>query len=823
MSTPGPDGLPALFRAGDIGVSSEWRDITYDWAPILTADGVFIYSYLRDMFDNQRMLRPFILDPDGPTKQRIQRILGRRTGWAIQGPEYLLSTVGLVHVEVQYGSSGDIERPHHTAATYYVVGRLDHPVLDWKMLERVLDALLVALEPAAADPLGATRQKDAQAALRSLGQAGMLQNTDPEDLFDPDGAWPSLLPALIQDERWARLFAHLHGVDALQPYRQQARAWVEWSQRRAARLMQENRAIANQLLSAQRRYPRGGGHNGTPGIPNTSPGAGVPAVPGTDAAGTGVPGTTERGSSMPGTIASSCVPEGLAVTQTPDVSAESPQSPQGLAVTRRPLGTGGEEAQQQRESQEQVDVSAESLLRDLIIMPWSHETSNPPFGETPIQSIGGTRLARSLIEPAVGDIPLVAPHIRDDELSSTRHDSHFWQAVQQILYGGQQRYAYTEGEKKAAYRLFKRTNTPIGVVLAALRAVMSLPESLRPRRFGDALKLPVFHQCVQQALSLVQARGSAESSAIWPQFLQAYRSIGQTTSLRDVSVPEYHVLKALFERQPDECWEVLQRAEQAATPPQLSVAYLRRAISNNQQAAARRALQPADPCATRRPPGTRAKAASVPEALQDVPAPSDARRLLLEREGVNPAILTAAITQEQIEAWIAEADVRRAEIKDRAAWLAWGIRSGHLPQDHPKLPRGPQRAGVSGAQTLAPGLCACGRYTGGGLCPACAVPAADQQPQAAGSKQAEQPQQVWHVALDSLRKHLPYSEFETWIRETSLVQLEDQQAIVGTPNIFARDKLQESYAPLIADTLHTLLGFPVQVAVVLDSRLSYYR
>ncbi len=160
---------PALFRAGDIGVSSEWRDITYDWSPLLTADGVFIYSYLRDSFDNQRMLRPFILDPDGPTKQRIQRVLGRKSAYAVQGPEYLLETVGLLHVEVQRGPSADPERLQYTTTTYYVVGRLDHPVLDWQMLERVLQALMIALDEPSAE-LGVTeQQRKAQAALRSLG------------------------------------------------------------------------------------------------------------------------------------------------------------------------------------------------------------------------------------------------------------------------------------------------------------------------------------------------------------------------------------------------------------------------------------------------------------------------------------------------------------------------------------------------------------------------------------------------------------------------------------------------------------------------------
>ncbi len=253
MLTPGPEVVPALFRAGDIGVSSEWRDLTYDWWPLLTADGVFTYSYLRDIFDKQRTLRPFILNPEGPPKQRIQRVLQRKTEYGVQGPEYLLETVGLVYVEVQRGPSSDPARPRHTTVTSYAVGYLERAVLDWRMVERVLDALMPGLAaPAAEEQLG-RRQRRAQAATRSLALAGMLQNEDPEYLFEPDGAWVSLLPRLIQDERWAALFAHAHGVEALAAYRQQARAWVELARRRTERLTQENNAIRDQLLAAQRR------------------------------------------------------------------------------------------------------------------------------------------------------------------------------------------------------------------------------------------------------------------------------------------------------------------------------------------------------------------------------------------------------------------------------------------------------------------------------------------------------------------------------------------------------------------------------------------
>ncbi|MBV9790343.1 MAG: hypothetical protein JOZ51_19285, partial [Chloroflexi bacterium] len=710
-------------------------------------------------------------------------------------------------------------------AAYYVVGRLDHPVLDWAMLERVLNALMVALEQPGTDPIAVSRQKDAQAALRSLGLAGMLQNIDPDDLFDPDGAWPSLLPALLHDPRWIELFTHLHGSEALQPYRQQVRAWVEWSQRRAARLMQENRAIADQLLAAQRRNPRGGGQSGSPAqTPNSYPTAAETSA-GTHAAQRMTPANTafmsfdDEADNVPVGMqvnqAPFVVPEGSGVNRGPE--QESLLSLRGLEVTERPSETPPRSSHGQGMIERSSGVPDESLRRNQISLPcWGQESSNPKPPETftspeivrPTETRSSTRAAveRSIHEPE--EPPPIAPHLRDDELSTTRQDGHFWQSVQQILYGDLQRYAYTEGEKKAAYRLFKRTETPVGVVLAALRAVMSLPQGQRPARFGEALKLMVFHRCVQQALSLIQAR-TAEDAATWSQFLRSYRSIGHAGGLRDVSVPEYHVLKALFEHQPTECWEVLQRAEQAAQPPQLSVAYLRRAISNNQQAAALRALQPDDfGPACRRVPGkdrvpAKNRARRVPEPVLEESLAIDPRRELLERENINPAILTKAITVEQIQGWIAEADARQAEIKDRAAWLAWGIRSGRLPHDHPKLPPSSAQS-QRGSAASAPSPVS--------------TPAAQGHTSEAASPQSPD---VWQRALAQLRQQLPYGEFETWIKETSLIQVDEQQAIVGTPNIFARDKLTETYAPLIADTLRTLLGCPVQVAVVLDSRLVY--
>ncbi|HEY0601522.1 MAG TPA: chromosomal replication initiator protein DnaA [Herpetosiphonaceae bacterium] len=77
--------------------------------------------------------------------------------------------------------------------------------------------------------------------------------------------------------------------------------------------------------------------------------------------------------------------------------------------------------------------------------------------------------------------------------------------------------------------------------------------------------------------------------------------------------------------------------------------------------------------------------------------------------------------------------------------------------------------------------------------------------------------QIWQAALGDLQLQLPRSEFDTWIKETTLVDLADNQAIIGTPNIFAREKLEGRYVNPIRDALHTILGYPVQIQVVIGN------
>lgn len=77
--------------------------------------------------------------------------------------------------------------------------------------------------------------------------------------------------------------------------------------------------------------------------------------------------------------------------------------------------------------------------------------------------------------------------------------------------------------------------------------------------------------------------------------------------------------------------------------------------------------------------------------------------------------------------------------------------------------------------------------------------------------------QIWQAALGDLQLQLPRSEFDTWIAETTLVDLANDQAIIGTSNIFAREKLEGRYVRPIRDVLQTIVGYPVQVQVVIGA------
>ena len=74
--------------------------------------------------------------------------------------------------------------------------------------------------------------------------------------------------------------------------------------------------------------------------------------------------------------------------------------------------------------------------------------------------------------------------------------------------------------------------------------------------------------------------------------------------------------------------------------------------------------------------------------------------------------------------------------------------------------------------------------------------------------------QVWRAALGELQVSLSPANFETWLKDTQLVEIEDNRYRISAPNGFARDWLDNRYRPLISQTLARVVGGSVQVEFI---------
>ena len=71
--------------------------------------------------------------------------------------------------------------------------------------------------------------------------------------------------------------------------------------------------------------------------------------------------------------------------------------------------------------------------------------------------------------------------------------------------------------------------------------------------------------------------------------------------------------------------------------------------------------------------------------------------------------------------------------------------------------------------------------------------------------------QVWRAALGELQVSLSPANFETWLRDTQLVDVDEQRFRIAVPNGFAKDWLENRYRSLISQTLARIVGYSVQV------------
>lgn len=71
--------------------------------------------------------------------------------------------------------------------------------------------------------------------------------------------------------------------------------------------------------------------------------------------------------------------------------------------------------------------------------------------------------------------------------------------------------------------------------------------------------------------------------------------------------------------------------------------------------------------------------------------------------------------------------------------------------------------------------------------------------------------QVWRATLGELQVSLSQANYETWLKDTALVAVDEERFTVAVPNGFAKDWLENRYKSLIAQTLARVVGYSVNV------------
>ncbi|MDS1029830.1 chromosomal replication initiator protein DnaA [Bacillota bacterium LX-D] len=81
--------------------------------------------------------------------------------------------------------------------------------------------------------------------------------------------------------------------------------------------------------------------------------------------------------------------------------------------------------------------------------------------------------------------------------------------------------------------------------------------------------------------------------------------------------------------------------------------------------------------------------------------------------------------------------------------------------------------------------------------------------------------EIWGKTLDILENELSKPSFETWLKSTQLLDLDEHKATIGVPNEFAKDWLKDRYYNLIKNTIQLIVDQDIELNFVLPSAKEY--
>ncbi|HIC88687.1 MAG TPA: chromosomal replication initiator protein DnaA, partial [Anaerolineae bacterium] len=82
----------------------------------------------------------------------------------------------------------------------------------------------------------------------------------------------------------------------------------------------------------------------------------------------------------------------------------------------------------------------------------------------------------------------------------------------------------------------------------------------------------------------------------------------------------------------------------------------------------------------------------------------------------------------------------------------------------------------------------------------------------------QQSEEIWQAVLGELQLQMTRATFDTWVRDTRLVAYEDGTFIVGVPNPFAKDWLDNRLRPVVKRALTHIVGRSVDLQFIIRPR-----
>ncbi len=75
--------------------------------------------------------------------------------------------------------------------------------------------------------------------------------------------------------------------------------------------------------------------------------------------------------------------------------------------------------------------------------------------------------------------------------------------------------------------------------------------------------------------------------------------------------------------------------------------------------------------------------------------------------------------------------------------------------------------------------------------------------------------QIWQATLGTMQLQTPRQEFNTWLLDTALLELDQGRAVIGAANPFQKEVLESRYLAPVRQALGDVVGVPMQVQFVI--------